>query len=109
MKKPQKEEYGWNEETGWMLGSKAKFKSAIKTWEIARPKGKVRVRPIHESWNEILKHFDSSNPQRSQGAFCRWANINPASFSSKKVKPLQDEMKWRIEEWYLGAQHLGNE
>jgi integrase len=108
MKKPQKEDYGWNEETGWTLGGKAKFKSDIKTWEIARPKGKVRIHPIHESWVEILKYFDSSNPQRSQGAFCRWANIKPASFSSKKVKPLGDDLERFILEWVAKFKEVEN-
>jgi len=47
----------------------------------------------------VLKLFDSSNPQRSQGAFCRWAGINRTSFSSKQVKPLGDDMERFILEW----------
>jgi hypothetical protein len=74
----------------------AEFKEQINA---IAAKGIQRTRLIHPSWIEILKHFDSSNPQRSQGAFCRWANLNPASFSSWKVKPLSDDLERFILEW----------
>ena len=72
------------------------FKAVINT---NPSKGIQRTRPIDPSWNEVLKLFDSSNPQRSQGAFCRWAGINRTSFSSKQVKPLGDDMERFILEW----------
>ena len=93
-----KSEFGWSRHTGWLHGDEEAYKGAVRMWA-NRPPGKERTRPIHESWVEILKHFDSSNPQRSQNAFCRWGNLNPASFSSWKVKPLRDDLERFILEW----------
>jgi len=108
MKKPNPKAYGKENEL-WEKGGKKAYEAAYLQWAEYREKygqGHRRTRPIHKSWNEILKHFDSSNPERSQGAFCRWANINPSSFSSKKVKPLGDDMERFILEWVVNS---GNE
>jgi hypothetical protein len=101
MKKPNRSEYGYSKKTGWQdERDRDLYDAALLQWyNQPRKSGKARIRPIHESWVEILKHFDPSNPQRSQGSFCRWANINPASFSSKKVKPLGDDLERFILEW----------
>lgn len=101
MKKPNAEKYGQDNEL-WEKGGKKAYEAAYLQWVEYREKygqGHNRTRPIHESWNEILKHFDSSKSQRSQGAFCRWANLNPASFSSWKTKPLKDNLERFILEW----------
>jgi len=58
-----------------------------------------RTRPIHPSWEEVLKLFNPNDKERSQGAFCRWSGINRTSFSSKQVKPLRDDMERFILEW----------
>jgi integrase len=101
MKKPNRSEYGYSKKTGWKnQEDRDLYDAALLEWyNQPRKTGKVRVRPIHESWVEILKHFDSSNPQRSQNAFCRWADLNPASFSNWKVKPLSDDLERFILEW----------
>jgi hypothetical protein len=101
MKKPNRSNYGYSKKTGWQNErDRDLYDAALLEWyKQPRKTGKVRIHPIHESWNKILKYFDSSNPQRSQGAFCRWANIKPASFSSKKVKPLGDDLERFVLEW----------
>lgn len=100
MKKPQKEDYGWNEETGWTQGDKARFEYDVKTWEIVRPKlGKQRIRPIHPSWSDYVAHFNPNDPTRSQGAFCRWAGIRSSSLSAAKNKPITDKMELKLSEW----------
>lgn len=110
MKKPNAKAYGQDNEL-WERGGKKAYEAAVKNWEayvrkygaIQNKPGRQRTRPIHESWNEALKFFDSSNPQRSQGAFCRWAGIKPATFSNWKNKPLTDDVERWILEWdYIG-------
>lgn len=102
MKKPNPKAYGFDNEL-WDKGGKKAYEAAYLKWAEYRTKygiqGRTRTRPVHESWNEVLKLFDSSNPQRSQGAFCRWAGVNRASFSTKQVKPLGDDMERFILEW----------
>jgi hypothetical protein len=110
MKKPNRSEYGYSKKTGWKHErNRDLYDAALLEWyNQPRKTGKVRIRPIHGSWNEILKYFDSSNPQRSQGAFCRWANLNPASFSSKKVKLLGDDLERFILEWVAKFKEVEN-
>ena len=107
MKKPLRSEYGYSKKTGWQDDRDRDLYDAalLEYYNQPRKAGKVRVRPIHESWIEVLKHFDSSNLQRSQGAFCRWANLKPASFSSWKTKPLKDDLERFILEWVETFDH----
>lgn len=95
MKKPTKAEFGYSRETGWQDERDIDlYYNALKAWE-NRPQpttgGRQRSRPVHPSWESVLKHFDSTNPNKSQGAFCRWAGINRATFSSWQ---LQEVKKW---------------
>lgn len=85
-----KSEFGWNRRTGWLHGDEASYNNAVALMKTVQP-GRQRIRPIHPSWNEVLKHFDSNDSTRSQGAFCRWAGINRATFSSWQ---LQEVKKW---------------
>jgi hypothetical protein len=111
MKKPNPKAYGLDNEL-WEKGGKKAYEAAYLKWAEYREKygmqGHNRIRPIHPSWNEVLKLFDSSNPQRSQGAFCRWAGLNRASFSSKQVKPLGDDMERWILEWDAKSEKIDN-
>ena len=105
MKKPNAKAYGQDNEL-WEKGGKKAYESAYLKWVEYREKygqGHKRVHPIHESWNKVLQLFDSTNPKRSQGAFCRWADIKPATFSNWKNKPLSDDVERWILEWaYIG-------
>ena len=104
MKKPTKEDFGYLFGVGWTdPNGKRKYGNALVSWE-TRPRkagGRPRnnQRPIHDSWNKVLQLFDSTNSQRSQGAFCRWAGIKPATFSNWKNKPLTDDVERFILEW----------
>ena len=102
-----KSDFGWSRRTGWLHGDEEAYNRTVKLWQ-SRPKGRERTRPIHPSWNEVLKLFDSSDPKHSQGAFCRWAGINRASFSSKQVKPLGDNMERFILEWDAKGKEVEN-
>ena len=93
-----KSEFGWNRRTGWLHGDEASYNNAVELMKTVQP-GRARTRPVHESWNKVLQLFDSTNPQRSQGAFCRWAGIKPATFSNWKNKPLTDDVERFILEW----------
>lgn len=104
MKKPTRADFGYNKNKlkGWADGDIKGYMAAVFAWE-NRPKtttgGRQRSRPIHPSWSEVLKHFDSNDLTRSQGAFCRWAKVNRASFSSWQTKPLRDDVERWILEW----------
>jgi len=103
MKKPNPKAYGLDNEL-WEKGGKKAYEIAYLKWAEYRTKygtgiGRTRTRPIHESWNEVLKLFNPNDKERSQGAFCRWSGINRTSFSSKQVKPLRDDMERFILEW----------
>jgi len=102
MKKPNAKAYGLDNEL-WEKGGKKAYETAYLKWAEYRQKyginsGRARTRPIHESWNDVLQLFDSSNPQRSQGAFCRWAGIDRAAFSGKH-KQLSEELEAYILAW----------
>lgn len=109
MTKPQKQDYGWTEDTGWTQGDKARFEYDTETWKIVNQKpGRKRTRPIHESWNEVLKKFKPV-PGKSQGAFCDWvelnhlAKLNRATFSAMQIKPIKPEIEKLINKWlYIG-------
>lgn len=63
-------------------------------------------RPIHESWADYVTHFDPTNPERSQGAFCRWAGMRASSLSAAKRKPMTGRMELLISEWIEELQKL---
>lgn len=108
MKKPQKEDFGYVFGIGWTdPNGKRKYGNAICEWE-ARPRktgGRQRTRPIHPSWNDVLQNFDSTNPLRSQGAFCRWADLNRGTFSAMQCKPLL----MHVENWILEWEYIVKE
>lgn len=105
MKEPNESDYGFTDEKGWPTWeSEYEFLKAYRTWDKQRkaPKesgGRPRTRPIHPSWEPVLKHFDSTNPQRSQGAFCRWAGLNRGTFSAMQCKPLLSHTEYLISQW----------
>lgn len=107
MKKPLRSEYGYSKKIGWQDEEKRDlYDAALLQW-YNRPRtttgGRQRTRPIHPSWEEVLKLFDPSNPQRSQGAFCRWAGLKRASFSTWQTKPLLMHVENWILEWEFYA------
>ena len=61
--------------------------------------GRRRESPIHPSWADYVKHFNPTDPTRSQNAFCNWAKIKPSSLSAAKRKPITDRMELKISEW----------
>ena len=61
--------------------------------------GRRRESPIHPSWADYVKHFNPTNPTRSQGAFCRWSGIRSSSLSAAKRKPISDRLELKISEW----------
>jgi hypothetical protein len=103
-----KTDFGWNRRTGWRHGNEEGYNNLVKLWS-NRPKGRQRTRPIHPSWEEVLKLFNPNDKERSQGAFCRWAGINRASFSSKQVKPLLSHVENWILEWDSKSEKIDNE
>lgn len=100
MTPPKKTDYGYSGLTFWENGDLKGYMKAYAEWE-SRPRlvSRARKYPVHESWNEVLGLFNLTD--RSQGAFCRWAGINRASFSSWKKKPLTDDVERWILEWDL--------
>lgn len=107
MKKPNPKAYGKDNEL-WEKGGKEAYEKAYLKWVEYRTKygsqsGRVRLRPIHPSWEPVLQNFDSTDPQRSQGAFCRWANLNRGTFSAMQIKPIKPEIEKLINKWlYVG-------
>ena len=103
MKKPTKAEFGYSRETGWQDERDIDlYYNALKAWENRtrnHVSGRQRTRPIHPSWEPILQHFDSTNPLRSQGAFCRWADLNRATFSAMQCKPILPKIAAYINAW----------
>lgn len=61
--------------------------------------GRARTHDVHPSWSDYVAHFDPTNPERSQGAFCRWSGIRASSLSAAKRKPITDRMELKISEW----------
>ena len=103
MKKPNRSEFGYSKKTGWQdERDRDLYDAALLQW-YNRPRtttgGRQRTRPIHPSWNEVLKNFDSTNKTRSQGAFCRWAGLNRATFSAMQCKPLLSHTEYLISQW----------
>lgn len=105
MKKPNPKAYGEDNEL-WDKGGKEAYEKAYLKWAEYRTKygsqsGRVRMRPIHPSWESVLKHFDSTNPQRSQGAFCRWADLNRGTFSAMQCKAIEQWVIEKIASWVV--------
>ena len=66
-------------------------------------------RPIHESWADYVTHFDPTNPERSQNAFCAWAGIRPSSLSAAKRKPIRQWYEVQISIWIEELQEIESE
>ena len=115
MKKPNPKAYGQDNEL-WEKGGKEAYEKAYLKWAEYRTKygsqsGRVRLRPIHPSWESILQYFDSTNPKLSQGAFCRYVNqepatkgywkngLTPAMLSAAKTKQITNQMYAWIHRW----------
>lgn len=101
MKKPLRSEFGYSKKTGWQDDrDRDLYDAALLQWyNQPRQMGKARTRPIHPSWEPILQHFDSTNPLRSQGAFCRWADFNRGTFSAMQCKPIEPIIAAYINAW----------
>lgn len=67
--------------------------------ETKRIQGRQRNNPIHPSWTDYVAHFDPTDPERSQGAFCRWSGIRPSSLSAAKNKPISNKIELKLSEW----------
>jgi hypothetical protein len=105
MKKPTRSEFGYSKKTGWQdERDRDLYDAALLKW-YNRPRtttgGRQRTRPIHPSWESVLKHFDSTNPQRSQGAFCRWADLNRGTFSAMQCKAIEQWVIEKIASWVV--------
>lgn len=103
MKKPNRSEFGYSKKTGWQdERDRDLYDAALLQW-YNRPRtttgGRQRIRPIHPSWSEVLKHFDSNDSTRSQGAFCRWTGLNRATFSAMQCKQLSSKIAADIAAW----------
>ena len=102
-----KSEFGWNRRTGWLHGDEASYNNAVALMKTVQP-GRQRTRPIHPSWNDVLQNFDSTNPQRSQGAFCRWANLNRGTFSAMQCKAIPMHVAELIGAWNAQGKEVEN-
>jgi hypothetical protein len=103
-----KSDFGWNRRTGWLHGNEEGYNNLVKLWQ-NRPKGRERTRPIHPSWEEVLKLFDPNDKERSQGAFCRWAGIDRAAFSAKHCKPIELHIVELIGAWNAQGKEVESE
>ena len=107
MKKPTKSSFGWTVNGRWATGNRDGYFNALKAWEGRKhgTGGRPRSpgRPIHESWQPYMELFDSSNPTRSQGAFCRFTGVERSVLSNALSNGMSDKWKGRIEVW---VEHL---
>ena len=95
-----KSEFGWNRRTGWLHGDEASYNNAIATLKKYGSKpGRTRTHDVHPSWADYVTHFDPTNPERSQNAFCAWAGIRSSSLSAAKRKPITGRVELKISEW----------
>lgn len=112
MNKPTQKEFGWESWCGWEFGDLDGYMAALKEWQ-TRPRkstsGRQRTRPIHPSWNTVLQHFNPSDPTRSQGAFCRWADLNRATFSAMQCKSIPMHIVELIGAWNAQGKEVENE
>lgn len=102
-----KSEFGWNRRTGWLHGDEVSYNNAVALMKTVQP-GRQRTRPIHPSWNAVLKYFDSTNPLRSQGAFCRWAGLNRGTFSAMQCKPIPMHITELVGVWISQGKEVEN-
>ncbi len=93
-----KSDFGWSRRTGWLHGDEEAYNGTVRMWQ-NRPKGRERTRPVHPSWEEVLKLFNPNDKERSQGAFCRWAGIDRASFSSWQTKQIKPKIAGDVTAW----------
>ena len=61
--------------------------------------GRARTHEVHPSWADYVVHFDPTNPERSQGAFCRWAGMRASSLSAAKRKPITGRVELLVSQW----------
>ena len=116
MKKPNPKEYGQNNEV-WEKGGKEAYEKAYLKWAEYRTKygaiqnklGRQRSRPILPSWVDVLKNFDSTNPNRSHGAFCRWSDLNRGTFSAMQCKPIPVHIAELVGAWNAQGKEVKNE
>lgn len=111
MKKPLRSQFGYSKKTGWQdERDRDLYDAALLKWyNQPKQQGRTRTRPIHESWNEVLQLFDSSKPQRSQGAFCRWSGIDRAAFSGKQCRPIELHIVELIGVWNAQGKEVESE
>lgn len=102
-----KSEFGWNRRTGWLHGDEASYNNAVALMKTVQP-GRQRTRPIHPSWEPVLKHFDSTNSTRSQGAFCRWADLNRGTFSAMQCKSIPMHIAELVGIWLAQGKEVEN-
>ncbi len=104
MTKPTKTDCGWSRVTGWLHGDEERYNRLVEAWNNRpRQSGRERTNPVHESWEPYLKHFNPSDPTRSQGAFARWLGVLSSSISAAKKKPITLTLEQAIKEWvYIG-------
>lgn len=110
MKKPLRSEYGYSKKTGWQdERDRDLYDAALLQWyNQPRQIGKARTSPIHPSWEPVLKHFDSTNSTRSQGAFCRLAGLNRGTFSAMQCKPLPIHIAELVGVWLAQGKEVEN-
>lgn len=95
-----KSEFGWSRAAGWLHGDEASYNNAVATLKKYRSKpGRTRTHDVHPSWADYVAHFDPTNPERSQNAFCAWAAIRPSSLSAAKRKPIRQWYEVQISIW----------
>jgi len=102
-----KSDFGWNRRTGWLHGDEASYNNAVALMKTVQP-GRQRTRPTHTSWNGTLENFNPSDPTRSQGAFCRWANLNRGTFSAMQCKPLPIHIAELVGVWNAQGKEVEN-
>ena len=95
-----KSEFGWSRAAGWLHGDEAAYNTcvAMNKKHASKP-GRARQYPAHPSWNEYLPYFISTDPTRSQGAFCRWAGLSTAYVSAAKNKRIAKAIEEKLSEW----------
>lgn len=104
MKKPTRADFGWTRQHGWNNREDIdRWSDALCAWEnrgkVLPGRARSEERPIHPSWADYVAHFDSTNPERSQNAFCAWAGMRPSSLSAAKRKPITNRIELLISQW----------
>lgn len=103
-------QFGWNRNVGWLHGNEAAYNACVEMNKkhAARP-GRARQYPVHPSWNKYLPYFVTTNPTRSQVAFCRWAGLSTAYVSAAKNKRITKAIEEKLCEWIKELQKLETE